>query len=96
MKIKSEEQKIIIHTHVSILEGLSKLGLEKGAIGNRAAQAYHQEIVTQLKPNQKIQYVKLEEGPHLAHLKNIGLIKETKKGGAYTFVVPKDAVFVTN
>lgn len=50
-------------------------------------------LLMQLKPNQKIQYVTLEELEHKQVFLDLGLIKETKKVGADRFIVPKTSAF---
>ncbi|KXZ35109.1 hypothetical protein A0H77_19625 [Vibrio alginolyticus] len=50
-------------------------------------------LLMQLKPNQRIQYVVLEELQYRERFLEIGLIKPTKKGGGDTYTVPKDMVY---
>lgn len=50
-------------------------------------------LLMQLKPNQRIQYVVLEELQYREKFLEIGLIKPTEKGGGDTYIVPKDRVF---
>ncbi|XNJ88732.1 hypothetical protein AB6C47_018000 [Vibrio cyclitrophicus] len=50
-------------------------------------------LLMQLKPNQRIQYVTLEELQHKQIFLELGLIKETKKVGADRFVVPKTSAY---
>ncbi|MCK8072475.1 hypothetical protein [Vibrio sp. 1CM23M] len=50
-------------------------------------------LLMQLKPNQRIQYVTLEELQHKQIFLKLGLIKETKKVGADRFVVPKTSAY---
>ncbi|MVC39941.1 hypothetical protein D6V26_20325 [Vibrio cholerae] len=51
-------------------------------------------LLLQLKADQRIQYVLLEETQYRQDFLEIGLIKETKKVGADRYVVPKTAVYV--
>lgn len=46
-------------------------------------------LLMQLKPNARIQYVMLEELEYREKFLEIGLIKETKKGSGDTYTVPK-------
>lgn len=48
-------------------------------------------LILQLKPDQKIQYVTLEQLEYREVFLEIGLIKPTKKVGADRYVVPKTA-----
>ncbi|EII3059984.1 hypothetical protein MYD45_000379 [Vibrio parahaemolyticus] len=50
-------------------------------------------LLMQLKPNSRIQYVMLEELEYREKFLEIGLIKQTKKGGADTYIVPKNVAF---
>ncbi|EOW7171706.1 hypothetical protein ACOZ9A_001558 [Vibrio parahaemolyticus] len=50
-------------------------------------------LLMQLKPDARIQYVMLEELEYREQFLAIGLIKPTKKGGGDTYTVPKDMVF---
>jgi hypothetical protein len=50
-------------------------------------------LLLQLKPAQRIQYVMLEELQYREEFLEIGLIKETKKGGMDTYVVPKGVCY---
>ncbi|HHE1252934.1 TPA: hypothetical protein ACN32C_001875 [Vibrio parahaemolyticus] len=53
-------------------------------------------LLMQLKPESRIQYVMLEELEELEYREKfleIGLIKQTKKGGADTYIVPKNVAF---
>ncbi|WCP83293.1 hypothetical protein PQE20_17900 [Vibrio harveyi] len=50
-------------------------------------------LLMQLKPDARIQYVMLEELEYREQFLAIGLIKPTKKGGGDTYIVPKDMVF---
>ncbi|HBC3481112.1 TPA: hypothetical protein KDY88_002565 [Vibrio parahaemolyticus] len=50
-------------------------------------------LLMQLKPNSRIQYVMLEELEYREKFLEIGLIKPTKKGGADTYIVPKNVAF---
>jgi hypothetical protein len=50
-------------------------------------------LLLQLKPNQKIQYVELEELKFRDIFLEIGLIKPTKKVGIDRFVVPKTSAY---
>ncbi len=52
-------------------------------------------LLLQLRPDQRIQYVILEETEHRETFLDIGLIKETKKVGADRYVVPKSAAYVS-
>ncbi|ENL6748263.1 hypothetical protein AB5Q25_000498 [Vibrio cholerae] len=47
----------------------------------------------QLKPEARIQYVMLEELEYREKFLEIGLIRQTKKGGADTYIVPKKVAF---
>lgn len=51
------------------------------------------DIIEQLKPNMKIQYVTLENPEYSEQLLSLGIIKETKKGGKDTYVVPKEMAY---
>ncbi|EHD0106006.1 hypothetical protein JZN53_004654 [Vibrio parahaemolyticus] len=50
-------------------------------------------LLMQLKPNQRIQYVTLEELKYREVFLDIGLIKPTKKPGADRYVVPKTLAY---
>lgn len=50
-------------------------------------------LTMQLKPDQRIQYVTLEELEFREVFLEIGLIKETKKAGGDRYVVPKSSAF---
>jgi len=50
-------------------------------------------LLMQLKPNQKIQYVELEELEYKDTFLEIGLIKPTKKVGRDRFIVPKTSAY---
>lgn len=50
-------------------------------------------LLMQLKPDSRIQYVMLEELEYREKFLEIGLIKQTKKGGADTYIVPKNVAF---
>nr|EGQ9368320.1 hypothetical protein [Vibrio parahaemolyticus] len=50
-------------------------------------------LLMQLKPESRIQYVMLEELEYREKFLGIGLIKQTKKGGADTYIVPKNVAF---
>ncbi len=50
-------------------------------------------LLMQLKPDARIQYVMLEELEYREKFLEIGLIKQTKKGGADTYIVPKNVAF---
>lgn len=50
-------------------------------------------LLMQLKPEQRIQYVTLEELEHKETFLKLGLIKKTKKVGSDKFVVPKQSAF---
>ncbi len=50
-------------------------------------------LLMQLKPEARIQYVMLEELEYREKFLEIGLIRQTKKGGADTYIVPKKVAF---
>lgn len=50
-------------------------------------------LLMQLKPNSRIQYVMLEELQYRENFLDMGLIKPTKKGSGDTYTVPKDMVY---
>ncbi|HCG7940211.1 TPA: hypothetical protein NJ505_001148 [Vibrio parahaemolyticus] len=50
-------------------------------------------LLMQLKPESRIQYVMLEELEYREKFLEIGLIKQTKKGSADTYIVPKNVAF---
>lgn len=66
-----------------VLSGLAKHSLMNAAL----------TLTMQLKPDQRIQYVTLEELEFREIFLEIGLIKETKKVGRDRYVIPKTSAF---